>query len=228
LIVGNGLIANAFEKLREREDVFLFASGVSNSLETDQDAFLREQNLLTESLKKHSNKLFIYFGTCSVYDPSAVTSPYVQHKLKMERIVVESGASYAIFRIPQIVGERGNSATLLNYLRRKIKTGEMFDLWCDAIRYLVDIDDVVRFVIYVIDSAKRSDVLVNLVTTPSTVLDILVCLEQIVGKKAIYSPIDKGSSYSIPLLEPNLTTSKAGIIIDDKYLEKVLRKYYAN
>jgi hypothetical protein len=45
MIVGNGLIANLF-KNDDREKVVFFASGVSNSLETEKSAFLREENLL--------------------------------------------------------------------------------------------------------------------------------------------------------------------------------------
>lgn len=45
MIIGNGLIANLFTE-HDRENIIFFASGVSNSLETEKSAFLREENLL--------------------------------------------------------------------------------------------------------------------------------------------------------------------------------------
>ena len=64
MIVGNGLIANLF-KNEDRENVVFFASGVSNSLETEKSAFLREENLLRKTLEENPEKIFIYFSTCS-------------------------------------------------------------------------------------------------------------------------------------------------------------------
>lgn len=226
MIIGKGLVANAFEKYRSREDIVIFASGVSNSFEQNSEAFLREEELLKESLLKFRSSLFVYFGTCSVYDPSAVASAYDQHKLKMEKIVREIASSYIIFRLPQIVGRSKNNSTLLNYLYDKIASGKFFELWDGAVRYLVDIDDVVRFVSFVIDDANRSDVILNFYTVPCKVLDIVTCLETIVGRKAVYKRINRGLPYSIPLLESDLTVFEAGIVVDEHYVENVLFKYY--
>ena len=63
MIVGNGLIANLF-KNEDRENVVFFASGVSNSLETEKSAFLREENLLRKHLTENPEEIFIYFSTC--------------------------------------------------------------------------------------------------------------------------------------------------------------------
>ncbi len=93
MIVGNGLIANLF-KNEDRENVVFFASGVSNSLETDKSAFLREENLIRKTIKENPNKIFIYFSTCSIYDSSKNGSSYVNHKLKMERLVEDLAPKY--------------------------------------------------------------------------------------------------------------------------------------
>ena len=61
MIVGNGLIAKALQKIDAPEMVF-FASGVSNSLETNKTAFEREVNLLKKEnqlLKRENEKLQI-------------------------------------------------------------------------------------------------------------------------------------------------------------------------
>ena len=49
MIVGNGLIAKALQKIDAPEMVF-FASGVSNSLENNKKAFEREVNLLKKTI----------------------------------------------------------------------------------------------------------------------------------------------------------------------------------
>ena len=226
MIIGNGLVARAFEKYDTSKDIVIFASGVSNSLEQNPEPFLREQKLLKESLATYPEALWIYFGTCSVYDPSAVDSIYVQHKLRMEEIIKSADSSYIIFRLPQIVGESNNKATLLNYLYCNVVNSRSFNLWNGAVRYIVDIEDVVQFVSFVIDGAKKIDLIVNLTTTPSKITDIVECLEKLDGRKAIFNLVDKGEFYSIPAIDSDLTLLKAGIVIDDFYLKKVLHKYY--
>ena len=50
-------------KNEDRENVVFFASGVSNSLETEKSAFLREENLLRKHLTENPEKnihLFLY------------------------------------------------------------------------------------------------------------------------------------------------------------------------
>ena len=69
MIVGKGLIASLFTDV-DQEDIVFFASGVSNSLETDKSAFLREENLIRKTIKENPNKIFIYFSTCSIYPKS--------------------------------------------------------------------------------------------------------------------------------------------------------------
>ena len=226
MIVGRGLIATAFDRYRAQADVTLFCSGVSNSLEQNPKAFFREQKLLKQTLKNTNNALFVYFGTCSVYDPSTRNSAYVQHKLKMEKIVSESGRPYIIFRIPQIVGSSANQSTLLNYLYEKISNENSFELWAGAVRYLVDIDDVVQFVSFVIDDVKKFCVVINLITLPCKVIDIVKIIEKITGKKAKYTLVDTGVSYSIPVEKTSVSVYEADITVDKNYVNHVLRKYY--
>ena len=56
MIVGNGLIASSFIK-HDNDDVIIFASGVSNSLETNQDKFDREIDLLKSYMNIRDKKL---------------------------------------------------------------------------------------------------------------------------------------------------------------------------
>ena len=106
MIIGNGLIASLFKET-DREDVVFFASGVSNSLETRSEEFLREENLIKKTIQENPEKIFVYFSTCSVYDSSKTGSNYVLHKLKMEQLIKESVEHYLILRVSNAVGSEG-------------------------------------------------------------------------------------------------------------------------
>jgi nucleoside-diphosphate-sugar epimerase len=124
MIVGNGLIAKAFyDNYANRDDVLIFASGVSNSSNIDPKEFIREKTLLKSFLTER--KKIVYFSTCSIEDPSLENSPYILHKLEMEELV-KGVNDYLIFRLPQLAGKTDNPNTLLNFLYRKIKKSGIF------------------------------------------------------------------------------------------------------
>ncbi|AZA87213.1 hypothetical protein EG349_10640 [Chryseobacterium shandongense] len=88
MIIGNGIMANALQPY-DKEDVIFFASGVSNSLEKEASEFDRETTLLKSVISRNPDKKLIYFSTCSIYDPTKSESPYVIHKLKVEKLIAE-------------------------------------------------------------------------------------------------------------------------------------------
>ncbi len=141
MIIGNGLIANLFTE-HDRENIIFFASGVSNSLETEKSAFLREENLLRKHLTENPEKIFIYFSTCSIYDSSKNGSLYVNHKLKMERLVEDLAPKYLILRVSNAVGKGGNRNLLMNYLVNSVKEEKIINVHNLATRNLIDADDI--------------------------------------------------------------------------------------
>ena len=60
MIIGNGLIAKSFENYNL--DCIIFASGVSSSKEKSRDNFLREVNLLKETISNNPDKKIVYFS----------------------------------------------------------------------------------------------------------------------------------------------------------------------
>ena len=123
------------------ENTLIIASGVSNSKETRKSEFSREMNLIKNEISKHANSRVIYFSTCSVC--SGESSPYIQHKLNMERLVRDANDNCWIFRLPQVVGAVNNS-TLVSYFFRAIKTGQMLTIQSQATRNLIDVSDAIR------------------------------------------------------------------------------------
>jgi hypothetical protein len=118
MVIGNGLLANAFCKYKENKDVLIFASGVSNSKLTEAAPFQREIDLV----QKHLNfkGLFVYFSTCSVSDPTLQDSQYIQHKLNIENIIQKGSKNFLIVRLPNVVGVTSNPNTMLNFFTRAV------------------------------------------------------------------------------------------------------------
>ena len=231
MIIGSGLIARGFvESCFDHENFLFFASGVSNSKEVDPKAFSRERQLLINSISSH--KILIYFSTCSIYDPELINTPYVQHKILMEQIIANKfkQTDYAIFRLPQVVGNTKNANTIISFLYEKIMKGEMIDIWENAKRYLIDIDDVVAIVSYML--CESSGKFINKTTDISppystSIIEIVDIFELILQKKTKVNILNKGSNYLINAIETKEVAKKLGISFSTWYVENLLRKYYA-
>jgi hypothetical protein len=81
MIVGRGDIASV---LNDREGAIFFASGVSNSTETNQSEYWREMELLD---KQDRNKCLFYFSSISVDDTGKIGNEYLMHKKRMELLI---------------------------------------------------------------------------------------------------------------------------------------------
>lgn len=226
MIVGSGLLASEFAKYyAERSDIIIFASGVSNSNEVNNEEFSREKNLLQRSMPKSAT--LVYFGTCSIYDPDMKTKPYTLHKMEMERLVANEFPSHIIFRLPQLVGKKGNKNTLTNYLYNRISTNKEFQVWRSAHRYLIDVCDVQKIVSAILISGSHEMEIINIAPPTSiSVLNIVEIIEKILIKKANYSIVDGGEIYNIDAILANKYASIAGIDFDKNYPDRILRKYY--
>lgn len=144
MLIGSGLLAKTFtNNFSQRDDICIYAAGVSNSNCSDEREFARERQLLNETLQTKASQVdaFVYFGTCSVGDPETQNTPYVQHKLEMEELVA-THPRHLVLRLPQIVGRTPNPHTLLNFPYARISRSEAFNLWMRAKRNIIDIADV--------------------------------------------------------------------------------------
>ena len=109
MIVGKGLIASQFNDWWKEKDVIIFASGVSNSKEVKQSAYQREKHLIKTFFS--SEKLFVYFSTCSIFDKTLKKSLYVKHKLEIEKLIKNNFTNYFILRLPNVIGKTKNQNT---------------------------------------------------------------------------------------------------------------------
>jgi nucleoside-diphosphate-sugar epimerase len=227
MLIGSGLMAQAFMTCSHRENVCIYAAGVSNSRCIDPQEFLRERNRLSAALQQARHvDLFIYFGTCSVADADTKSTPYVLHKLAMEQLA-SSHSHHLIVRLPQVAGVTPNPHTLLNYLYAKIARSEAFSLWRDAKRNIIDVDDVASIVNQMITDNATQNITLNVANPVSySITDIVSVMEGIVGKRAIYNVAERGSEYPIGIYRMLTVVSKTSVKFGENYLEQVIGKYY--
>jgi nucleoside-diphosphate-sugar epimerase len=230
MIIGSGLLAKAFPPdYNNRDDVCIYAAGVSNSGCTDDYEFDREKERLEYALASSQEKtVFVYFSTCSIYDEELSDSAYVKHKLAMEELVANR-TNHLIFRLPQVVGYTPNPHTLLNFLYARITRSERFHIWKNAQRNVIDVEDVASIsAVFINDPAVR-DVIINIANPENySVLDIVTTFERVLHKKAICDYENKGGEYAIDVGQMQSVADKSGAVFDEAYLEKIISKYYAS
>lgn len=226
MVVGNGLLAQAFKQYENDDQVIIFASGVSNSKETRESEFDRENELL-KSLK--SDRMVVYFSTCSVYDYSVNMSQYVRHKMHMERMMSIVFPKSIIFRLPTVVGNTNNKNTFFNFFKEKVKNEETFTVEYEATRHLIDIDDLSLLLPGLIeahkhDSAtkKKIDICFN---NKTRVLDIVHMMKEITQKNPIISTEFGGCEYDIPQAEFNSYKQSISYVEPENYTYNLLKKY---
>ena len=228
MLIGSGLLAKAFAiPFSQRDDVCIYAAGVSNSSCTDVQEFERERQLLSETLAKAKHVgVFVYFGTCSVADPEVQNTPYVRHKLAMEQLVV-AHPHHLIVRLPQVAGKTPNPHTLLNFLYARVSRSEAFNLWSRAKRNIIDIDDVAAIASQIIADDSIRNVTLNIANPINySMRDIVGAMERAVGKRAIYYDVERGSEYTIDASAIFPVLKRAGVEFGSDYLDKVMMKYY--
>lgn len=227
MVIGNGMIAKRFSRFANDASRLVFASGVSNSSNTNEQAFKRESDLLLQEISKHPDATVVYFSTCSIYDPSLQGSAYVLHKLKMEDLVKSVASSYIIFRVSNPVGFTNNHHTLINYFTEHISNGDPFTIWQYASRNLIDIDDMAGICEAIMmnpDSLNKTINIANPVNYP--VQQIVEAIEEHFGLKGNYQLVEKGNSPLIDTTGIQPLYSKLHIDFGNDYLQRLLKKYY--
>lgn len=224
MVVGRGMLANAFGEYVDSDDVVVFASGVSNSSETKDAEFERERALLARTLQENRDRLLVYFSTCSVYDKYFPVSRYTKHKVEMEEIISSKEGSYLIARLPQVVGNLGNQKTLVNFLFNSIQNGTKFKLY-DIERNLIDVDDVFSIVNQAIKQNLTVNSSINIANPVNVkVTDLVRLIENTLDKNAIFDIENIEGSLKIDTSEMQKLVN-AGKIFTDSYIWQTLVKY---
>lgn len=223
------MLAKIFSKFKTNDTVIIFASGVSNSKESDEAQFIKEFSLVENTLQHtNQNQLFVYFSTYSINDKSLSDTKYVQHKLKIENYIQKNTKSFLIFRISNIVGKTNNPNTITNFLHNNIMNEKQFEIWNNAYRNIIDIDDVYKNVTYCIENNNIRNRIINIINTQNYNIKYIVSIfEMILEKKAKFKETEKGANFELLLNEIELQIyQNTNTTFDDKYLENTINKYY--
>jgi len=226
MIIGNGQLAKAFHKSQLKDDVCIFASGVSNSNCTDEKQFERERNLLIDTLKSNSDKKFVYFSSCALSASEYPKNEYYRHKADMEDTIKKYSKSYYIFRIPQLFGDLIIHKTLINFIYKSIEHNHKFNIYDEAYRYVVETNDARKLVEAYLtchDSCMTVDI-----ANPYRykVLDIVQIFEKLLNKKAHYEVVQKEDKYLLDMttLKNFVIEKELDIEFGKEYLIKKLRE----
>ena len=227
MVIGNGLIAKRFSSYADDERFLIFASGVANSKSTDQAEYRREFDLLLRKTGEHPEKTAVYFSTCSINDPAENTSAYVAHKKKIESYLQSNMPHYLIFRVSNLVGRSPNVNTVLNFIAHNISEGKPFDLWTNAKRNLIDVDDFFAIVDHILQNGLFTNRIINIANPVNyTVPDIVAAVGGHLGKQANFKEVPKGGSFDIDISDINPFFVQLNINFSEAYLANLLHKYY--
>jgi nucleoside-diphosphate-sugar epimerase len=227
MIVGTGLIGKSLSRI-DTAGTTVFASGVSNSRETDAKEFLREKSLLESHLNGQSNSMLVYISTCSVNDPSQSDSPYVIHKKLMEHLVLSHPGTH-IVRLPNVVGPGGNTNNLVNHFVKSIRSGDTLTVQESARRYILGVDELAKLMEAFVSLLPDTNRVIDFVPPISTpVLDLVHLIEKILGTKTDISIVPGGSSYPIDFSNTAKYSKLSEIEFLDGYVESVLKKWITN
>jgi hypothetical protein len=225
MIVGNGLIAKAFNNYDKEEYIF-FCSGVSDSKSISDDGFLREANLLKKVISEaDKEQCIIYLSTCSIDDDYLKDSPYVTHKRAMERLLATSAACYLVVRTSNVVGQHANNKTIFSYLVNKIRSGEPFELWVNAVRNFIDVDHLTAFIDRYLQDGAKNTVIQLPGPEKLNVLEIVNKIEEYFQMKGNYTIAYKGYDivYDTSMV---IALNDEMRLLTYPYFDYLLSKYY--
>lgn len=225
MVIGNGLLANAFSEFKDLDDYVIFASGVSNSKETDYEKFLRELDLLTSIYNQILNKKIIYFSTCSISDNTLNDSKYINHKINMEIAIKQSFEKYVIFRLPNVIGRTNNPNTFFNFMKNKIINNEEIIVQKQAKRYFIDIDDLSLFLPEIIKNPLSNKQTIDVCfDTEVFASEFVLMMGKSLNKEFTIKEINGGGSCTV-----DTSTFKSYIKNNSpetkKYNQKLIEKY---
>lgn len=225
MVIGNGLLATTFKSYIKRDDIIIFASGVSNSSNTNETEFRREIQLLQSAIEQEIR--LIYFSTISVYDQTLAKNAYIQHKLYVEEFLINNNINNLIFRLPILLGNTKNPHTLCNFIADKIKTQSKINIFTNACRYLIDVVDLSIILPHFIDNFDHTNSIIDVnYNNEIKILELVQLFESYFGIKTEHELINTGGCYTT---NNKLFIRHANHILGDykpDYIKNCIAKYY--
>lgn len=228
MVIGTGLIANRFIDYELQSKYLIFAGSVNDSAIRDEK-IQSEEIKVRNALSEHPDTTFIYFSSCSILDPNVGHTPYVQHKVRMEKLIQDSAKKFLIFRLPQVLGFSDVKSSLINYLVDAISNQKSFELWQNAQKNLIDIDDVHEIIGEVLRRKICLNKIINVASTQQTsILKLVHEIEGFTRLAANYIVANKGESYDIDVSEIKSILSDLNIDFGGNYIRTSLDRYFGH
>lgn len=229
MVIGRGIIANRFVDYSVQAKYLIFAGSVNDSSVHDESIIREEEAAVRAALLDCPDIAFVYFSSCSILDHDVRHTPYVQHKIRMEKLIQESAKSFWIFRLPQVLGLFDSKSSLVNYLVDAISNQKSFELWENAQKNLIDIDDVHEIVNEVLKRKIGINKIVNVASTHHTsVIQLVHDIENFFGVKANYESVNKGTNYDLDISEIKPVLNGLNMSFGDGYISASLDKYFGH
>lgn len=195
IIVGTGMIGKSLTDVDFGRPTLVLAAGVSDSQETRPEAFEREVSLVEHAIVSHPDMHVLYCSTCSV--DSGIQTPYIAHKLAMEKRVQSKAASSHVFRLPQVVG-RVHNRTLVSYFVESILQDRVLTVQTRATRNLLDVRDFARVASLVVRSNIGEGMPQNIAASMQIpVQDIVLEIAKVLDRTTRIEFVDAGYSQAI-------------------------------
>ena len=61
-----------------------------------------------------------------------------------------------------------------------------------------------------------------------TILDVVRCMEDVAGHRAVFDIIDAGAGYAIDTMRIRAALARCGVSFSDDYLRRTIQKYYGH
>lgn len=224
MIIGSGLLSSEFKKYSHLlDDCIIFASGVSDSKETNVDNFEKEKKLLLNTINENQNLKLIYFSSVLT---EVIDNQYYRHKLEIENIIENNCRNYIIFRIPQVVGVKGNENNIVNFIKNSIKNDNELLVYQNVYRSLIDVEDLVNIVMYCV-TKTNNELLTFSYIEKIKVVDLSTKISNLLRKSPKIKEEPSSSNLNWESLNHSLINESLEFlkIERDGYIDKILKKY---
>lgn len=249
-IIGRGLIARTLAAHEARsvatrdargrkaspDDTVVFATGVGDSGCCDPNEYLRELDMLDETLHQcaRQDRRLVYFSSAGrIYGdvaaprdemtPAVPNSEYGRHKLECETLIRRFPGRHLIVRLANLVGPQQNSQQLIPQLVAQILAGEV-SVFREATRDLLGVDRFAEMLAEVLQHAPPRETLVMATGISLPVREIVQLIGNALQVPTAVRLIEKGDRQEFDIarlraLAP--TTSR----FDRNYPARILRQY---
>ncbi len=224
MVLGKGSIAERFIECSQNEHFVIFASDHTSS---NTQLLETEEQIVLKTINENRDKFFVYFSSTVVYDETEKNSTYALARLKVEKTIKEHSKNYLIIRVPLVVGRSAEDQTLLNHFVTSVIKNQTLEVWENAFRNVIDVDDLFFIADEILREQKFRNEIINIGNTENvSVGEILKCVERFLDKKSQNTTVSKGSSYDINLEKIKPLIFELGINFGPDYIDRLLVKYF--